>query len=147
MRTGYVWDFGPFEYWDLIGLEKGIELIKARGGSVPEWIDELIAAGGTSFYKFEKGQKKYFNIQSKIYEPLPDSESFIILDSYREQSPVIKNSECTVHDIGDGVLCLEFTSKSNSIGEGISKGLLETIQLAEEGDWNGLVIGLSLIHI
>ena len=141
MRTGYVWDFGPFEYWDLIGLEKGIELIKARGGSVPEWIDELIAAGGTSFYKFEKGQKKYFNIQSKIYEPLPDSESFIILDSYREQSPVIKNSECTVHDIGDGVLCLEFTSKSNSIGEGISKGLLETIQLAEEGDWNGLVIG------
>jgi 3-hydroxyacyl-CoA dehydrogenase len=20
MRTGYVWDYGPFEYWDLIGF-------------------------------------------------------------------------------------------------------------------------------
>ena len=37
----------------------------------------------------------------------------------------IKNSECEVHDIGDGVLCLEFTSKSNSIGEGIGKGYMK----------------------
>ena len=27
MRAGYVWDYGPFEYWDLIGLEKGLDLI------------------------------------------------------------------------------------------------------------------------
>jgi 3-hydroxyacyl-CoA dehydrogenase len=141
MRTGYVWDFGPFEYWDLIGLERGMELIKAQEGQIPQWILDLQAAGGTSFYKFENGQKKYFNIQSKTYEPLPGTESFIILDSYREQAPVLKNSECTVHDIGDGVLCLEFTSKSNSIGEGIGKGLHEAIELAEEGDWKGLVIG------
>ncbi|MDG1919963.1 MAG: 3-hydroxyacyl-CoA dehydrogenase/enoyl-CoA hydratase family protein [Flavobacteriaceae bacterium] len=141
MRTGYVWDFGPFEYWDLIGLEHGMELIKAQEGQIPQWILDLQAAGGTSFYKFENGQKKYFNIQSKTYEPLPGTESFIILDSYREQAPVLKNSECTVHDIGDGVLCLEFTSKSNSIGEGIGKGLHEAIELAEEGDWKGLVIG------
>ena len=141
MRTGYVWDFGPFEYWDLIGLEHGMELIKAQEGQIPQWILDLQAAGGTSFYKFENGQKKYFNIQSKTYEPLPGTESFIILDSYREQAPILKNSECTVHDIGDGVLCLEFTSKSNSIGEGIGKGLHEAIELAEEGDWKGLVIG------
>lgn len=141
MRTGYVWDFGPFEYWDLIGLERGMELIKAQEGQIPQWILDLQAAGGTSFYKFENGQKKYFNIQSKTYEPLPGTESFILLDSYREQAPVLKNSECTVHDIGDGVLCLEFTSKSNSIGEGIGKGLHEAIELAEEGDWKGLVIG------
>src|SRR5210317_86960 len=141
MRTGYVWDFGPFEYWDLIGLERGIELIKAQKGQIPQWVADLQAAGGTSFYKFENGHKKYFNIQSKKYEPLPGTESFIILDSYREQAPVLKNSECTVHDIGDGVLCLEFTSKSNSIGEGIGKGLHEAIELAEEGDWKGLVIG------
>ena len=141
MRTGYVWDFGPFEYWDLIGLERGMELIKAQKGQIPQWILDLQAAGGTSFYKFENGQKKYFNIQSKTYEPLPGTESFILLDSYREQAPVLKNSECTVHDIGDGVLCLEFTSKSNSIGEGIGKGLHEAIELAEEGDWKGLVIG------
>jgi len=141
MRTGYVWDFGPFEYWDLIGFDRGIELIKNKGGDVPEWITEMSALGFDSFYKFENGSKKYFNIQTKKYEILPGSKSFIILDSYRDQSPVLKNSECCVHDIGDGVLCLEFTSKSNSIGEGIGKGLNEIIQLAEDGNWKGLVIG------
>ena len=141
MRTGYVWDFGPFEYWDLIGFDRGIELIKNKGGDVPEWITEMSALGFDSFYKFENGSKKYFNIQTKKYEILPGSKSFIILDSYRDQSPVLKNSECCVHDIGDGVLCLEFTSKSNSIGEGIGKGLNEIIQLSEDGNWKGLVIG------
>ena len=141
MRTGYVWDFGPFEYWDLIGLERGIELIKAQKRQIPQWVADLQAAGGTSFYKFENGHKKYFNIQTKKYEPLLGTESLIILDTYREQTPVLKNSECTVHDIGEGVLCLEFTSKSNSIGEGIGKGLHEIIELAEQGDWKGLVIG------
>ena len=141
MRTGYVWDYGPFEYWDLLGLELGITLIEAQGGEIPQWIFDLKASGGTSFYKFENGQKKYFNIQSKKYEALPGTESFIILDSFREQTPVLKNSECIVHDIGDGVLCLEFTSKSNAIGEAIGKALSEIIDLAEEGDWKGLVIG------
>ena len=141
MRTGYVWDFGPFEYWDLIGLNIGIELIKNKGENVPKWITEMVTLGLESFYKFENGSKKYFNIQTKKYETLPGSETFIILDSYRDQSPVLKNSECCVHDIGDGVLCLEFTSKSNSIGEGIGKGLNEIIQLAEDGNWKGLVIG------
>ena len=141
MKTGYVWDFGPFEYWDLIGLDRGIELIKNKGRDVPKWITEMSALGFDSFYKFENGSKKYFNIQTKKYEILPGSKSFIILDSYRDQSPVLKNSECCVHDIGDGVLCLEFTSKSNSIGEGIGKGLNEVIQLAEDGNWKGLVIG------
>ena len=26
MRAGYVWDFGPFEYWDLIGFQNGIKI-------------------------------------------------------------------------------------------------------------------------
>jgi 3-hydroxyacyl-CoA dehydrogenase len=141
MRGGYVWDYGPFEYWDLIGLDKGIELIEASGQSLPQWVHDLKAAGGSSFYKYEKGQKKYFNIQTKKFEALPGSEAFILLDSYRENAPVLKNSECILHDIGDGVLCFEFTSKSNSLGEGIGKGIYEAIQIAEEGDWKGIVIG------
>ncbi|MEZ4948323.1 MAG: enoyl-CoA hydratase/isomerase family protein [Saprospiraceae bacterium] len=46
-----------------------------------------------------------------------------------------------LHDIGDGVLCLEFTSKMNAIGEGILRGINESIQVAEEGEWKGMVIG------
>ena len=141
MRSGYVWDYGPFEYWDLIGLDKGIELVQAVCETVPQWILDLKATGESTFYKYEKGQKKYFNIESKKFEAVPGSETFIVLDSYRENAPVIKNSECTVHDIGDGVLCLEFTSKSNAIGEGIGKAMDEVIRIAEEGNWKGIVIG------
>ncbi|MFQ3340486.1 MAG: 3-hydroxyacyl-CoA dehydrogenase [Flavobacteriaceae bacterium] len=141
MRTGYVWEYGPFEYWDLIGFEKGIALVDALGESLPQWIYDLKSSGTHSFYKYEKGQKQYFNIKTKKFEALPGKEGFIILDSYREKVPVIKNSECTVHDIGDGVLCLEFTSKSNSIGEAIGRGIDEALHLAEEGDWKGIVIG------
>jgi 3-hydroxyacyl-CoA dehydrogenase len=141
MRTGYFWDYGPFEYWDLIGFDLGVRLIENAGASIPKWVQEMKASGNTQFYKFEGGQKKYYNTSSKQYEAVPGTESFILLDSYREQAPVIKNSECVVHDIGDGVLCLEFTSKSNSIGEGIGKAFLEAIELAEAGNWNGLVIG------
>ena len=141
MRTGYVWEYGPFEYWDLIGFEKGIALVEALGESLPKWVYELKASGVESFYKYDDGKKQYFNIQTKKFEVIPGKEAFIILDSYRAQTPVIKNSECTVHDIGDGVLCLEFTSKSNSIGEGIGRGIDEAIRLAEEGDWKGIVIG------
>ncbi|MDA0985530.1 MAG: 3-hydroxyacyl-CoA dehydrogenase/enoyl-CoA hydratase family protein [Bacteroidetes bacterium] len=141
MRTGYFWDYGPFEYWDLIGFDLGVRLIENAGASLPKWVQEMKASGNTQFYKFEGGQKKYYNTSSKQYEAVPGTESFILLDRYREQAPVIKNSECVVHDIGDGVLCLEFTSKSNSIGEGIGKAFLEAIELAEAGNWNGLVIG------
>ena len=141
MRTGYVWEYGPFEYWDLIGFEKGIALVESLGESLPKWVHDLKASGVQSFYKYENGKKHYFNIQTKKFEVLPGKDAFIILDSYRAQKSIIKNSECSVHDIGDGVLCLEFTSKSNSIGEGIGRGIDEAIRLAEEGDWKGIVIG------
>ena len=141
MRTGYFWDYGPFEYWDLIGFELGIQLIEKAGASLPDWIKKMKAGGNLQFYKLEGGKKKYFNITSEKYEAVPGTESFILLDSLRTQSPLVKNSECEVHDIGDGVLCLEFRGKSNSIGEGVGKALLETLTLAEEGDWKGLVIG------
>ena len=141
MRAGYMWGYGPFEYWDLIGLEKGIELIEANGYKVPTWVSEMKASGHNHFYKLENGQKKYFSLASKSYEPVPGTEGTINLDAYRELKPILKNSECTVHDIGDGVMCVEFRSKSNSIGEGIGSAIRDAITKAEEEGWNGVVIG------
>ena len=44
-------------------------------------------------------------------------------------------------DIGDGVLCVEFNSKSNSISENIGKAISDSIDLAEKDGWKGIVIG------
>ena len=141
MRSGYFWDYGPFEYWDLIGFEKGLEMISSEGQKLPDWIQKMQKINAGSFYIYENGEKKYFNLQTEKYEAIPGSESIILLDTYRKNKPVIKNSECTVHDIGDGVLCLEFRSKSNSLGDGIIKAIDEAISIAEEGKWKGIVIG------
>ena len=146
MKAGYAWEIGPFEYWDMIGIEKGIQMAEAQGETIAQWVKDMHAAGQETFYKREDGLKKYYDIESKTYKVVPGSDEFIILDNYRDRKPVMENNEVTLHDIGDGVLCLEFTSPHNSIGEGVLRGMNEAIQIAEEGDWTGLVIGNNAQH-
>jgi 3-hydroxyacyl-CoA dehydrogenase len=141
MRAGYAWQLGPFEYWDVVGIQNGIDAAEGEGETVANWVKEMLAAGFESFYKREAGKRYYYDQAAKDYKEVPGTSEFVILDNYRDQKPVHSTSETVLHDIGDGVLCLEFTSKMNAIGEGILRGITESIQVAEEGDWKGLVIG------
>ncbi len=141
LRAGFAWEVGPFQYWDMVGVQAGVELAEKQGEKIAPWVKEMLAAGHTAFYKNEAGVRKYYDQRSKSYQALPGGEAFIVLDSYRGNKPVFSNAECTLHDIGDGVLCLEFHSKMNAIGEGILRGINESIQIAEEQGWRGLVIG------
>lgn len=141
LKAGFAWEAGPFEYWDLIGLDAGLDLIAKYNEKAADWVLEMKKNGIDSFYKTGGGKKSYFNILSKKYEEIPGAQSNIILDNYRDKTPVLENPEMILHDIGDGVLCLEFRSKSNAIGEGILRGLDQAITLAEDDGWKGLVIG------
>ncbi|NND31163.1 MAG: 3-hydroxyacyl-CoA dehydrogenase/enoyl-CoA hydratase family protein [Saprospiraceae bacterium] len=141
MKAGYAWSFGPFEYWDVIGLEAGIQAAVKEGDEVAAWVHQMVAAGHNSFYQVKDGIRSYYDLKSGSYLPVPGTTTLINLDNLRSQAPVHKNDEIILHDIGDGVLCLEFVSKMNAIGEGILKGINESIQIAEEGDWKGIVIG------
>lgn len=141
LRAGFAWEVGPFQYWDMAGVADCVALAEQQGESIAAWVKEMLAAGNSTFYKSEGGKRLCYNPLSKKYEVLPGAEAFIILDAYRSQKPVYTNSECTLHDIGDGVLCLEFHSKMNAIGEGILRGINDSIQIAEEQGWKGIVIG------
>jgi len=141
LRAGFAWEKGPFEYWDLVGVADAVQAADAKGEKIAPWVSEMLAAGHTSFYRSENGKRLCYNPASKAYEPLPGGEAFIILDAYRDKKPVFQNAEATLHDIGDGVLCFEFHSKMNTIGEGILRGLNESVRIAEEEGWRGLVIG------
>ena len=141
LRSGFAWDFGPFQYWDLVGLKEGIEAAEADNQVIAPWVKDMLAAGCTSFYKSENGVKKYYDPHTKTYKTMPGGSDFIVLDNYRDKKAVYENPEVVLHDIGDGVLCLEFRSKANSIGEGVLKGINDAIQIAEEQGWKGLVIG------
>ena len=141
LRAGFAWEKGPFEYWDLAGVAEGVQAADALGEKIAPWVKEMLDAGNTSFYRSENGKRLCYNPGAKSYEPLPGGENVLILDAYRDQKPVFENAEVTLHDIGDGVLCLEFHSKMNAIGEGILRGLNESVRIAEEEGWKGLVIG------
>lgn len=141
LRAGFAWDLGPFQYWDVIGVQQGIDDATAQGETVAQWVKDMLAQGHTSFYKTENGIKLYYDITSKKYEEVSSSKGLIQLENYRSQTKIYENPEAVLHDIGDGVLCLEFRSKMNTLGEGVITAINKSIDIAESGDWKGLVIG------
>ena len=140
MKAGFGWQHGPFEIWDAIGVEKGIELMKAEGLETAPWISEMLAAGGKSFYEIKDGATYFYDIPSKSQTKKPGQDSFIILDNIRKQTEVFSNSGVSVQDLGDGILNVEFRSKMNSIGGDVLAGINTAIDMAEK-DFDGLVIG------
>ena len=116
MKAGFGWEHGPFQIWDAIGVEKGIELMKAEGLEPAAWVHEMLASGSKSFYSLKEGATYAYDIPIKTQTKVPGQDSFIILDNIRKTNEVFKNSGVVIEDIGDGILNLEFQSKMNTIG-------------------------------
>ena len=140
MKAGFGWEHGPFQIWDAIGVEKGIEMMKAEGLKPNAWVTEMLASGNTSFYTVKNGATYAYDIPKKAQEKIPGQDSFIILDNIRKTSEVFKNSGVVVEDLGDGILNVEFQSKMNTIGGDVLAGLNKAIDMAEK-DFAGLVVG------
>ncbi|WP_327017993.1 3-hydroxyacyl-CoA dehydrogenase/enoyl-CoA hydratase family protein [Croceibacter atlanticus] len=139
MKAGFGWEHGPFEIWDAIGVEKGIELMKAEGYEPAAWVNEMLDKGVKEFYDVRDGNTYYYGIPEKTHLKIPGQDSFIILDNIRKNKEVFKNSGCVVEDLGDGILNLEFRSKMNTIGGDVLNGLNRAIDIAEK-DFDGLVV-------
>ncbi|TAI49194.1 3-hydroxyacyl-CoA dehydrogenase/enoyl-CoA hydratase family protein [Flagellimonas allohymeniacidonis] len=140
MKAGFGWEHGPFQIWDAVGLEKGLEFIKAEGLEAASWVSDMKAAGIDSFYSVKDGATYFFDIPKKAMEKVPGQDAFIILDNIRKSNEVFKNSGVVVEDLGEGILNVEFQSKMNTIGGDVLAGLNKAIDLAEK-DFQGLVVG------
>lgn len=140
MKAGFGWENGPFEIWDAIGVEKGIELMKAEGYEPAAWVTEMLASGNKSFYTIKDGATYFYDRASKSQKKVPGQDAFIILNNIRESKKVWSNSGAVIHDLGDGILNLEFQSKMNTIGGDVLQGINKAIDLAEK-EYSGLVIG------
>ncbi|MCB9251538.1 MAG: 3-hydroxyacyl-CoA dehydrogenase/enoyl-CoA hydratase family protein [Flavobacteriales bacterium] len=140
MRAGFGWEYGPFETWDILGVERTLESMEKNNFEVASWIKEMLAKGIRKFYKSENGKAYYYDINSGEYKIIPGRESFILLDNFRSQPAVWQNKGCTLHDIGDGVLNLEFHTKMNTLGSEVLEGINKSIEIAEK-EFNGLVLG------
>ncbi len=138
MMAGFGWEIGAFESWDTLGVAKTTEAMKAAGYAVAPWVDDMLAAGNTSFFKVQDGKRLSYDVASKSYKAIPGGDAFIIPSNYSDKI-VWKNSNAALYDIGDDVVALQWNTKMNSIGSEVLDALNKSIGIAEER-FKGLVI-------
>ncbi|MGB7069359.1 MAG: 3-hydroxyacyl-CoA dehydrogenase/enoyl-CoA hydratase family protein [Pyrinomonadaceae bacterium] len=141
IKWGFGWEIGVFESWDAVGVKESVERMKRENQPVPPNIEKMLASGAETFYKNESGVRSYFDLVTGGYKTIPENPGVILLKSVKERTGVLKsNPGASLIDIGDGVACLEFHSKMNSIGS-------ETVQMMNfaidevEKNFEGLVVG------
>jgi 3-hydroxyacyl-CoA dehydrogenase len=138
MMAGFGWEIGAFESWDVLGIAKTVDAMKAAGYKVAPWVDEMIASGATSFYKVENNKRVCYDPATKTYKTIPGGEAFLVMKNFENQT-VWKNAACRTYHLGDDVLGLEWYTKMGSIGSEVLEGINKSIVLAEE-KYKGLVI-------
>jgi len=139
IKAGFGWELGPFETWDILGLDTGLKLIDQDNKKVASWVLDMKNSGISSFYKTEGGKRYFYDIESKSYVIIPGTEAIIMLDALGEEKKIWGNADTTIVELGDGILHLEFHTKMNTIGSGVLQGINKAIDLAES-NYQGLVI-------
>jgi 3-hydroxyacyl-CoA dehydrogenase len=148
MRWGYANALGPFELWDALGFEPTARRIALEGRELPERILRMLGqpeSGVKSFYRPADAElqprTEYFDLAESTYKELEPRPGIIVLSDLKRARGVVKtNPGASLIDLGDGVLCCEFHSKANSIGDDIVHML--RAGLAElETNFDAMVIG------
>ena len=136
MRHGYGWKWGPFEIIDMLGAEWLAAGLRRDGVEVPALLANL---GGKSFYRVENGIRQFLGTDGAYHDIVRPDGVLLLEDIKRQSKPILANGSAKLWDIGDGVVCLEFTSKSNAFDEQILKLLGQTIGLVQQ-KYKALVI-------
>jgi len=137
VRWGFMHEAGPFETWDMLGVRETVKRMKEAGYPAAKWVSAMLKNGVESFYQYKNGEKVsvYDAVKGK-YVKLKKLENVVML---RGTKIVSQNAGATLRDMGDGVACLEFHTKMNSLDEDVMNMTVETFERLENFD--GLVIG------
>ncbi|MCC7259690.1 MAG: 3-hydroxyacyl-CoA dehydrogenase/enoyl-CoA hydratase family protein, partial [Alphaproteobacteria bacterium] len=142
MKLGYNWKYGPFEL---------IDRLKTATQSGPAWFSEALAkdgksvpalvkqAGNGAFYQDGKTGREYLSGTGYAAIKVP-ADAWMLREKTYGQKPIYKNGSAKLWDIGDGICCLEFTSKMNSIDPETLKAIAKSTEIVAK-DYKGLVIG------
>ncbi|HEY3475613.1 MAG TPA: 3-hydroxyacyl-CoA dehydrogenase/enoyl-CoA hydratase family protein [Anaerolineales bacterium] len=138
VRWGFMHEVGPFETWDMLGVRTTVEHMSALGYPPAGWVSDMLDAGFETFYQYENGEKVgVYDVGMQGYVNVKRSEGMIFL---KQQKIVSQNSGATLHDLGDGVACLEFHTKMNALDDDIMNMAVEAMERLET-DFDGLVVG------
>ena len=141
MKWGYNWELGPFEAWDAIGLKSSVKRMEKEGDPIPPLVEKLLSKGYSFFYEKRDGKTLYFDLGASQYQEIELKPEIILLPGLKDrQKTVLSNPGASLIDLGDGVACLEFHSKMNSIGADTVQMIRDSLKEVEE-KFDGLVIG------
>ncbi len=138
MKMGFNWEMGPFELWDAAGVAKTVKRMQVEGKPVSANVEKLLASGNERWYtddvKAPSG-RAYFDLKSGHYasEKVPEGVWSVTV-AKKSGLVVKKNAGASLIDIGDGVGCIEFHSKMNSLGGDIVQMIMQTLKPGGAGD-------------
>ncbi len=138
MRMGFNWELGPFELWDAAGVEATVARMKKEGKPVAANAEKLLASGQKSWYADDPktaAGKKYFDLATAGLQPVQVPAGVWSVTVARKSNGVVKkNSGASLVDLGDGVACIEFHSKMNSLGADILSLISQSLKAGGPGD-------------
>ncbi|HEX8559743.1 MAG TPA: 3-hydroxyacyl-CoA dehydrogenase NAD-binding domain-containing protein [Pyrinomonadaceae bacterium] len=142
MRWGYSHELGPFELWDALGVRATAEAMAREGVGAAPWVAEMLDSGRETFYRREGGALSFYDPARREYVGEPADERKLALAHLKSSGRVLRgNRGASLVDLGDGVACLEFHTKLNTLDADVVAMLREAVEEVEAGDWRGLVVG------
>jgi 3-hydroxyacyl-CoA dehydrogenase len=146
MRWGFGSELGPFEVMDAIGLKAFAAGVQKEGRLLPPAIEKVLASGRNGFYESEKGSTAVFDLGSSGTKKVEEPSGVLILKSLKDAGrEVERNSSASLIDLGDGVVCCEFHSKMNAIGEDLI-GMIHKGLKRLETDFEAMVIANQAVN-
>jgi 3-hydroxyacyl-CoA dehydrogenase len=160
MLWGFNFEMGSFEVWDALLQHPEIMQKVLQDREVPPLVRSVQVDGHGTFYIGTAGQRQYFDFHTLSYKPVPIPEGAISLAALKSQnvrvplagtlspvdtssasSAVIRdNGSAALIDLGDGIACVEFHTKMNSIDEGIIEMLRDIVEEGQQ-QFRAVVIG------
>ncbi len=137
MRLGFNWELGPFELWDAAGVEATVARMKKEGRPIAANVEMLMASGNKSWYADAKtaSGRKYWDLATSNWKAVAVPDGVWSVEVAKKSDGVVKkNSGASLVDLGDGVGCIEFHSKMNSLGADIISLILQTLKPGGPGD-------------
>ena len=159
MRWGFNWALGPFELWDLFGVEEVVSALAANHQRVPDLAAQLLTAGETHFYR-EQGVFSPTRLRRESWQPPADD-----WDKLAAERAIWSNAGAYWVELDDGLGALVFSGKMNALGPAaleavhravdtapfaglvlagagrlfsVGADLKHVAKLVDESDWSGL---------
>ncbi len=142
VRWGFMHEAGPFEIWDMLGVQETARQMKAAGFTPAGWVADMLKSGFETFYKY-KGDSKVgvYDVAKQKYVTIPKTPGLIVLSELKKARKVIsENPGASLYDIGDGVALVEFHTKMNALDDDIFAIADEALDRAEK-EFVGVVVG------